>query len=455
MKWLILIFVSIMASQPIKLNAFDLLNNNPRMGELEGFVEQANQKKEANAALKYKLEREDVLNKDDSCIHCPKHLLLTEHINKMLDKMAHDPKMDLGNEVPVKINHLKFMFFTQALIDKDGNRHCRRLMDVTPDLKPTKFDSQFKLIAEDALRFSAVSTIQYMNPEMDEMVYYYRGEGAESDIVVQAILTKDGGKFRYFRAVGEDKHTNPYNLPDLAHGEKPASLLKNLFDKSDAKPAAATSEAPAALGTVENKGSNNSMDFMARIEKRNKVIPKNVHFIETNIDQEIMGGISLKGSSDTSLKGNAAKFALKDDGGKDLILIDLNTKLSGDTKHIVTVPYSVRVMEDSKIDVKGKVQVQNDAQILTMSITDQSVEMIRSEYRKNMINGTDSYVIARDMQLSPNEAISVAVGKGEDDRNYASLRHMKALKNNITMVLDVRVDHDKKASLFYQIGAKF
>lgn len=469
MKWIIFLLLPIMTLLPHKLNALDIggLKDNAQVKEINILMDKikAARKDPATAAAHYKLEREEILSKDKSCIHCPKHLLLTEQINKVMDTMAKDPSKNLGKELPIKINHLKFLYYTQALVDNNGNIDCKRYMDHTPDLKPTKFDGQFNLIAEDALRFDAVTSIQYMNPEFKEMVYYYKGEGANSDIVVQAILTKDGGKFRYFRYTPSDLEKNPYNLPDMGKSDGPdkSFLSETPVAKAYIVSGSTIPGEPALFNTNADEGAIGSakigtdglsVKFKSDIDKQHKIIPKNIHFLETNVDQEF-GGLKIKATSDTSLKGNSAKMSLKKEGGDDLVTVDLDTKFSGKSEHRVSVPYSIRVMEEAQVSVKGKLQHETNAQILTMSISDQSTEYIRSEYRKNTANNTDSYVLARDIQISPKEIVSVQYGKGEDDKKYASVKHVKELKNNITLVLDVKLGANRQTSVFYSISAKF
>jgi hypothetical protein len=139
-----------------------------------------------------------------------------------------------------------------------------------------------------------------------------------------------------------------------------------------------------------------------------------------------------------------------------MVLVDLDTKLSGKTEHRITIPYSIHMLDTlPDYALKGKIQHENEAEIVTMSLTDKSVEYLRSEYRKNTNTNKDSYVFARDVKLDTNEILSVQYGKNEEDKRYASLKHSKTLKDNITLVLDVRVDQDKKVSLFYQVNAKF
>lgn len=428
-----------MALLPFKLNAFEL-EDRFNLGKIKEFIDKAEAAKNDPANFKYKLEREETLSSDKACAHCPKHLLLTEQINKVMDKMASDPSSNLGNEVPIKINRLKFLFYTQALIDKNGKRDCHRYMDYTPDLEPTKFDGQFDLIAEEALRFKDVSDIQYINPHLDELVYYYRGEGADKDVVVQAILTKEGGKFRYFRYTPSQKEANRYNLPDLGNSQS-AELSKRTESQG--------------IGQAQIGDGKNSLTIKADVEKNNKYIPKNVHFLEAKVDQEIVGGLVVKASSDTSLKGNVTNLSLKKGDGNDLVLVDLDTNYNGKIDHKITVPYSIQMTDASPVHLKGKFEHQRDNQVMTMSITDQSVEWIRTEYRRNTASETGSYVIARDVQMNKNEVLSLQYAKGEDNAKYASVKHVKSINKNITLVLDVRVDQDRRASLFYQVSAKF
>lgn len=440
-----------MASLSFKLNAFDYLND-PKLKAFLEYAKKAKDNENGVLDISYKLFREEEISRDNKCRHCPKYLLLTEQINKVIDNIAKDPKTNISEELPIKINRLKFLYYTQALREKNGEIKCQRFMDLTPDLKPTKFDGQFKLIAEDALKFNSVTDIQYINPNLKEVVYYYRGEGAEKNIVVQAILTPGGGKFRYYRYTPTALESNPYNLPDMNKIYPEPERTPTLADKiqyHDVDP-----HATPVLGLAATPD-NYKLNFKAELEKRNKYIPNNIHFVDASMNTEIGGGISVKGSSDTSIKGNVANLAIKN-GNSDLVLIDVDTKLNGRTDHRITIPYSIHILDSAPdFALKGKLQQENNAKVITMSLTDKAYEYVRSEYRKNTSTNKDSYVIARDIHIEKDEVLSMQFGKSEEDKKFASLRHAKSLKNNITLVLDVRVDQDKKITLLYQVSAKF
>ncbi len=448
------IYLFIMTSISLKLNAFDI---DPKILQMRESIQKIKPKVPV-ADLGYRYLREEEINNDKTCSHCPKYLLLTEQVNKVAQKIAQDPKLSISDELPVNINRLKFLYYTEAMRNENGEIVCKRYMDLTPDLKPTKFDGQFKLIAADALKYEAVTDVQFLNPDVEEVVYYYRGDGDQKDIIVQAIFTKKGGRFRYFKYTPTEKELNPYNLPDLKQESGSFKVESFLADDTNlknnaTKEAPAVSPAPAA--TVPTVQGSYDVNFGTKYENFNHTpIPRNIHFVDAKVDHEIFGGVKIQGSSDTSLRGNQARMALKNADGNDLLLVDVDTKMSGKTEHNIRIPYSVRVF-DSAPKVQGNLQTGTNADLVTVSVTDNNVEYLRTVYRKNHATNTESYVVARDIAVDAHETVSMQYIKGDDGKSYASLRDARTLKNNVTLVLDVRVDQDRKATLFYQVSSQF
>jgi hypothetical protein len=429
----------------VKLNAQDFFGPvvDPNENSLKSIKEAMDNAKKENPNWRYKFEKEEAINAK-SCGHCPVHLLLAEQINDVVETMAKDPKAPA--ELPVKINRLKFLYYTVAMKEINGKKDCKRYMDYTPDLKPTRFDGQFRLMAEDVLSFSKVNSFQYINPEMEEVIYYYRGEGSEKNIVVQAIMNKEGGKFRYYRYTPTAAETNPYNLPDMSSVDAPEKAQSTGNE-------ALSSSTAAAPGTPAKSTDGLDIKFKADVKMQNKIIPKNVYFVAATFEQEIVEGLKVKATSDTSLKGNSAVMFLKAPDGSDLGQINLDTKISGETNYKVTVPYSVRVLDEAK--VSGKIEAQNNGQVVTMSVGDKAMEYVRSEYRRNTLTGQSSYLLAKDIQINTSQSLSLLAGSGEDKIKYASVKHIQNVNKNITLVLDVRVDQNKTAAVYYQMGAKF
>lgn len=451
-----LIAFLIMTFIAFKLNAFDTIDSNQM--SLNDFVGQVNDRivAQQNSNEKYQLFREEEIKKDNSCLHCPKYLLLTEQINGVVENLSKVTKSSNDVELPIKINQLKFLYYTEVIKQNDGTLGCSRYLDFTPDFKPTKFDGQFKLVAEDILPFNKVTDIQYMNPDLQEVVYYYRGNANDKEVIVQAILNKDGGRFRYYYYTPSEKELNPNGLPDFGESTAPAHYAKKPSDTYELKPEApalpATSSIVVTGKPVPAEEQSYEVKFKSEIEKRG-ILPRNIHFIEAKLHKEVITGVRLTGDSDTSIKGNTAHLALKK-GTDDLALIDLDTKLDGRTEHKITIPYSVR-MSDSLPTASGRVESSNSADIFTMSLTDKSIEYLRAEFRMNKETNRDSYVLSRDIALDKNETLSLQLGKGEDQNEYASLKHVKTLRNNAILALDVRLDSQKKATLYYEYSSKF
>lgn len=483
----------IMALLTFKLNAFDVTNlpdtsigmnslNSPQAKQIQDFIKRAKDAEKAGRHDgKFVLEQEAMVTDRGPCIHCPRYLSLTAEVNKIVGKIAKDPgrSSEIG-DLPIRLNRLKFLFYTQKKYEEDGSISCKRFMDITPNLRPTKWDGQFKLISEEMVKFSSITDVQYFNPDVEETVYYYRGEGADSNVIVQAVLGKDGGRLRTFRYFPTELEKNPYNLPDMdkvyttteekkiipivitesnsTTDPRGISFLEHTSAQEKKKIEAAVEENKRALEEIESGTpvigqGKYDMKFKAEVEKRNKYIPKNIHFVEASADQEILGDLSMKASSDLSLKGNEAKLALKK-GGDDLMLVEVKTKLNGKTDHKIVVPFSVRMAEDLP-QVKGKAETNSDGQVLNLSLTDAGVDLVRSEVRRNNSTGVTSYVLARDVAVAKNEMMSMQYGSGEDKKQFIALRHAKTIKDNITLVLDVRVNEDRKATLMYQVNARW
>ncbi len=449
----------IMSLLSFNLNAFDDLNNVKNLNvtnytdlndpKLKVLVDKA---KLAGYNFNKSFIRSEEISGDNVCIHCPKHILLTEQINNVIDKLALDPKSKMSDELPAKINRLKFLFYTEAIRSKKGGFDCQRHLDVTPDLRPTKFDGQFKMLAEEVLPFRAITEIQYMDPSLEEMVYYYRGEGDDKNIIVQAILTKKGGRFRYFRYTPSESESNPYNLPDMDKPIEAVAMepLPTIPVSTSGQLSGTTPAKPARISTT-------SVSYKTFIEKSDQQIPSNVHFIKADSTQELsQGGLQVKGTSDVTIKGNIAKLNLITNGNKNLASLDLNTHLDGTSEKMIVVPFSINIPAISKdISVTGAGQILNNAQILNMAITDKNAVVIRTEYHKNTTTDKETILIARDVQIDKSQVLSMVLRKDEADKAYAALTHVKTLKENVTLVLNVSVNPDKVVTLTYQLNAKF
>lgn len=334
-----------------------------------------------------------------------------------------------------------------------GGVKCNRYEDLTLDLKPTRFEGEMKLVAEDAFRFAGVSALQVMDPKTEEVTYYYRGEGAQKNIIVQAVMTKNGGKFRYYYYRPTESEKNPFNLPSMgAADEDDATLYKK------------KQEVPAEV--LEKKelfvpGKNKySLSFDPRVEKRNKYIPKNIHLAKGELVQEIVDGLTVNAGTNLSVaKGNEASFSLKNDKGRNYVELNIRTAINGVTTHSVAIPYEVRLSRNEKdgnpYSVSGRIEDRTDAQVITLSLVDKYIQQVRTEIMRDKKTDKTYFSVGRDFDMGKNEIASVSVGRDGEKSKFIAFQHKKAIKDNITMVMDVRVDDQKRVSLMYQMRARF
>ncbi len=395
---------------------------------------------------------------DDDCSHCPNHLKLTGDINKILGELKKDPNIT-ENEVPVSINRLSFMYYEVKSREGNDSLRCTRYLDHTKNLKPTKLDGKMELMAENVFVFSDVGQIQLLDPSTEEIVYYYRGIGDQKNIIVQAILGKDGGSFRYYYYRPTQQEKNPYNLPSLGSQEEQDSTVKRISKTSREKSIEVESKNLTAEEIIEGK---NEFDvkLTPTLETHYKIFPKNISMAKIKISHNYGGaaGVRVGADSKLTLKGNEAALQITDEEGHRYVHLDLHTSLNGETTHSLNIPYEITFGETPETNatiIKGNIVDSSADQIITLSLTDSMTTYVRTEFKKDKLTHTNSYSVAKDFAIDKNEMMSVAVGSENNQNVYVSLQHQKSIKENITMILDVRIDENNAASFVYQVKAKF
>lgn len=420
-----------------------------KLGELTTFIDKASKVKP--------LAIGEIKTDGTLCAHCPKHMQLSGDINKVLAEMKKDPKVAAEEEIPININRLNFMFYQVKSLQDDGSVSCSRYMDYTKDLKATRLDGDMELMAENVFKFEGASAIQIMDPKKEEIVYYYRGEGDQKNIIVQAILTKDGGKFRYYYYRPTEFEKNPYGLPSMGGAEAADATVKKFKVEQNMAPKTGDIRKPEDKIEEKNKF---SVDIDPTLETKMKIIPKNLYVAKAEMSQNIGGvnGVRVGADSNLSLKGNKAAVHISDEEGYQYVKVDLMTSLKGNTTRTITVPYEVTlgVKEDKdSMKVKGNFVDSSINQIVTLSLTDGVTTHLRTELKRDKLTNINSYAVAKDFSIAKDEMATVAVGSNETKNKYVSFQHRKVIKDNITMVLDVRFNQQSRASVMYQLKARF
>lgn len=441
--------IDILGTQPV--------NDKERIKSFVKYIERRLEDEKA----KPQLIRESEISALARCQHCPPHMKLTESVNGILQKLKEDPKLSTVEEVPVSINRLNFLFYIEKARLIDGTVVCNRYLDEAKNFKPTSFPGSMELVMEDVFKFDGISQLQILDPSKEEITYYYRGEGVERNIIVHAILTKEGGKLRYYHYRPTEEELNPFKLPSM--GEKE---MRDVTKKEESivlgpilKPSAEDLEAERLKQTASAGSSKDKASFSVdpKVIMRNEYLPKDLQLAQGTLSQELMSsGFTVNGLSELSLRGNKAQINIQDGSGTNFVILDVNTSLSGKTTRTVVVPYEMNMSSSKEgLAIKGQVADNNTHSTATFALTDSTGQYFRSEVRKDKQTGITVYGIAKDFLINKKEAISVAVGRNETHTNYASLQHKKALKDNITIVLDTRIDSNRVVTLSYQLRAHF
>lgn len=413
------------------------------MAQLSFSLNAADGWEEAYKQLKGKklaiLEHKSVQD-EAACSHCPKYQQLTSQVNKILDAVKNEAEYA---DLPVQVNHLKFQYYMVKSKNAEGEINCHRYMDVTPDLKPTRLDGEMRLIADQVYRFEGITTLQILDPAKEEIIYYYRGTGAESNILVQAVLTKEGSFIRTFR-YEDTEEANPHRLPDLHnksfYEQKEKSVTEELMDMA--------ADVPDAK---DETGQGNTQLGL-------KVKPKlkGLKIAEGNLEHTFAdSGLKVKAKSELSAKGNEARILLGSEAGREIVEVQLKTKLNGETEHKLLLPYSVELPSLGALNIKGLFTEETKGQSATLAVTDRYSEWFRGEIKRNKELNITTYSVTKDFMKDEAGSVRVSFGKNEQKSRYISIGHTKTLKDNVTMVMDIKLDENRKATFFYQMKKIF
>lgn len=450
LHWIFLILISLsgslMAEEVIGLKDIDeharehdrVVKNALRGSGLDpNVIEKSFKKKRSDREeLKYDFVSSEEIGNDTECGNCPQHLRLTNEINNVIDKMERDPSLKTTEELPAKLNRLKFMYYTVARNAQNNEPNCQLRFNNTNEISDrldlAKYDQQFQLMAEDAFSFKSVTEVQYLNPAEEETTYYYRGEGDQKDIIVQAILTKTGGQFRYYRYKRKESEENPYIQSDEHEGEQ------------------------QVLDQRVKASKTNEMHFKAEIEYQHGIarIPENIHLGEATIHKNVYGNVSLNGNSDFSIKKNVINLVLQKDE-KNLLFVNVKNEISGKTDYEATIPYLIRVpTSEGQLSVAGMVQNSNRGNLVTMVLKEGKKEYLRGEYRVDAATGKSSYNVSNDTKIG---ASTVNLQYSKDDNNESvALTHSTTLKKiNATLVLQAHVTRDGVTTFYYQVDQRY
>ncbi|MBY0414831.1 MAG: hypothetical protein K2Q18_11725, partial [Bdellovibrionales bacterium] len=313
-------------------------------------------------------------------------------------------------DLPAKINRVKFLYYNEVLSNRDGSVRCQQIMADNASSGNVKISGQLKLLAEDVFKFPAISEAQFSDPKVKAITYYYRGEGKNSNVIIEAVMTPEGGTFRYFDYVPDDNEVMP-------------------------------TDATEAIVDV------------ALLEKRNRgFLPKNYHFFRVKKTHDISNGIAVDAMSDTSIKGQEAQLDFKDTtDGSTYAVVNLDARINGRKEANVIVPYAVRVA--GNYDLFGSVQKGSRTDSVVAVLVDEGNEVGKISYSKDRLKNEETYVISRDITIGDSVA-SMEIGKSTTDKSFVGIRHITPLSKSVTAVFVVRAGQKEK-TISYVVQTNF
>jgi len=417
-----------------------------RLKEVEAHI------KEQRKKGKYNILGETTETSD--CSHCPAHLKLVGSVNQVLEKMQ--GRVDIRNsspKLPHQIQKLKFLYYSVKSKDLDGQIKCQNV-GFQPFIYPhQRMNGEFEFAFEDVFQYDTVDGLTLYSPSGEETVYYYRGDGDEKDLIIEARVGRDRTtKFKFYKYYPSLKELKERNLPDFSYVPSPALGEDKLPPKVTDESQREDSSQQASSGTKFK------VNLDPKIEMRNKIIPKDFKIGTANFSQVITDEMSFEAETELSLaKGNRAKFQINQNGKAEGSL-ELTTMLNGQTKYAATVPYEIKVLdgvfENSSYKARGAISERSDGRALSLYLTDDQVELIRADVAQDKTTGKSSVIVTKKMVIDPKTQVDLQAGAGSNS-TFVSAKHSTVIRRDVSAVLDIRYDVDKKASLFYTINAKF
>ncbi|MCK6595707.1 MAG: hypothetical protein L6Q33_10930 [Bacteriovoracaceae bacterium] len=436
---------------------------------------------------------------DKPCVHCPQYLNLVREVNKVVAKTKDSGEsVEAYNNRMIELNKLKFLYFATREVNESGTESCQKWNSYDP-LNKVELGGNTKLIAEEVLHMPNVTSIQYM-PQGNEqdIYYYYRGEGAQKDVIIEVKMTKNGeGRVRYFKYTPEDEFVASRDLPDL--GTPPVNSNNESVAKDD-----------------------NYFDLKMDVKTRKLVLPTDVEFAEAGTTTELNENLKLKSKTNLAFNTQNTSMSLANSTGDDWLRVEAKNKTQGDTSFATTIPVEFNLNKESNLKLGGALSREmvrdfnksaskfDNTNTVKLGLTDHNHEYLNAEViskEEGMRNvalsskyslgeasnvsgkyefdseGSKKYTIGNETRYGDDSSITgkyefdnkgnraYSVGNKTNMGNYGTLTtsygvtqerkqfiefgHEKKISDSASMVLSVKTGKDQETTVMYQFQAKF
>jgi hypothetical protein len=380
---------------------------------------------------------------DRPCPHCPEYLKLIREVNKIVEKVPGKDRVSEDNKSLVQLNRLKFMYYEIKSFDENGGVKCIPYQHADALSYRTYKPDELTLLAEEILSLPNVSDLQYIPKDHEQEIrYFYRGEGAQKEKVIEVVLFPDKKVLIRYH-----KYTDPQmpQLPNLSFSERPG-LERFITDSSD------------------------------------NLLP-DVHLIEQKGAVEV-GGLHLKTEATARIQKQFMNATLSDGSGKEWLKVEVRNQTLKDVQVTTAIPIKIELTDKMKLG--GQVSLEGHRSLrgeqstptsrkVTLGLTDHSNEylittivsrddardlILSSRYNlgtfgsfsATSLSSTDGgHLKSMTHEMKNNRSsIRTTVGMTNDARRFFEFLREERLSKTSSVVISLKTDGEKKTTLIYQ-----
>jgi hypothetical protein len=406
---------------------------------------------------------------DKPCEHCPKFLNLTKAVNKIVENVKGSDSISEANDQLIQVNKLKFLYYVVRSEADTGEINCKKRGE-KENLRSPVIDGQIKTVTETMMNISAVTDVQYIPKGRDEVYYYYRGEGANSNVVIEVKMNKDGtSRMRYFDYQASDGSSRHYNLPEL-------STPQNTQAKA------------------QSKKDDNHLEVGIDIKTGNDLLPKDINFVSAGTQIKLADDLKISTDHQVGFNQQSTTIALQNDKGSAIASISGTNINSGKKSVVATLPMEVIIDTDNSMKLNGSIinefsvsgiegkSTLESKRSVTLGLTDKNHEYITikadstnsgvqgfevsSKYKlgessslgagyQQSNNGTKNFNINNVAKLDNYGTLTTSFGRNSDGDKFVQTQLENKISDTSSMIVSIKVDSQKEKVFMYQFSKVF
>ena len=75
--------------------------------------------------------------------------------------------------------------------------------------------------------------------------------------------------------------------------------------------------------------------------------------------------------------------------------------------------------------------------------------------RQNKETGNHSVILFKDVKMQGNSVINLSAGRDETSANFVAARHTTIVNKSTSMVVDFKLDSERRTTLYYTLTTRF